>query len=323
MNRAGPVVLLTVGLMFVGAAFLKGFADTNASDPKASVGNGAPRGLLALWLLLAAEKQPRVLLARFDDAPPPPGRNTLLVPPPEASAWLDDEVNHVMERVRQGDRLVILCDDDGPRTERLEALLDAAGATCFRADVPIGDEAVTQATGVLPGYPQTLYVRGAGRVRPRPSAPSFTAWTAAADGVVVRRQVGAGAVTVVSSATVLANDGLGEAENAAFALAALAPSPGGSVIIDERHHASRSQVAVLEAALRGAGPLTALLALILLVPLSLLALSPRPGDPPRVDDVRVGAPAAAAQARALAALLAQVSPEQLPPEQVAAEKSAR
>ncbi|HEY4221825.1 MAG TPA: hypothetical protein VGO62_10785, partial [Myxococcota bacterium] len=60
------------------------------------------------------------------------------------------------------------------------------------------------------------------------------------------------------------------------------------------------------AAVHGTGPITALIATVLLLVLSLLSLAPRPGDPPRSDDDLVsGAPAAEAQARALASLLLQ------------------
>jgi hypothetical protein len=307
VNRTMPVVLFTVGLMIAGAAFLKGFGDTATNDPTASVLNGAPRGLLGLHLLLAAEGQRVHRLGAFDEELPPPGGHTILVPPPEKSAFTEVEARALLDRAAAGDRIVVLCDDEEVRSDRLRPLVHLAGAECFRADIPIGDTALTEASGVLPGYERRLYVRGTGRVRPRADAPIFAAWLAGGDAVVLKRGVGRGSITVVGSATVLANDGLARAENAAFALDTLADAreAGGAVLFDERHHRSRSRAAVLRAAAEGTGPITALLVLALLVPLSLLALVPRPGDAPRPDDVRGGAPAAEAQARALAALLFQ------------------
>ncbi len=303
MSGAGRIVVVTVLLVVLGAALIKGCGDAANTDPTASVTNGAPRGLLGLRLLLAAEAVPVVVRARFDDPLPSStaGGALLVVPPPEGSEWSRADVDEALGRVKQGDHLLVLCDDDeGVRNERLRPLLEAVGVECKRVDVPIGDELLTRATGSMPAYAPPLYVRGTGRVEPRPKAPAFVAWSSGHDGVVVKRSLGAGMVSVVGSATVLANDGIAQAGNAAFLLA---EAGGRTVVVDERHHGSRRKIALIAAAARGTGPLTALFALALLVPLSLLSLAPRPGDPPRAGDDARGAPAAEAQARALAALL--------------------
>lgn len=305
MKTSARILLVTLVLVVAGAVFLKGYTEASTSNPTASVLNGAPRGLLGLRLFFAERQIPVERLAGFDDELPAPAGHVLLIPPPERTAWTDPEARVLLARVEGGEHVVVACDDEGPRTERLKALLDALGAECFRADVPIGDTALHNAAGVLPGYAWNLSVRGTGRVRPRPGHSVVPAYVVGSDALVLRGAVGSGTVTVLGSATVLANDGLAAAENAAFALRTLSPrSPHASVLVDERHHTSRSRAAVLAAAGTGTGPLTGLAALALLVPLSLLALAPRPGDPPRPEDLLHGAPAAEAQALALASLLA-------------------
>lgn len=302
MSRGGQIVAFTVLVMVLGTALIKGCGKGVNDDPVAAVENGAPRGLLALSLLLADQKIPAVVLRRFDDVMPAAGHASVLVPPPEMSSWTDTEAKELLARVRAGDRVLVLCDDDEFRNQRLAPLLEAAGVECTRADVPIGDESLTKATGVMPRFSRALYVRGAGRAKSNGRSPVFPAWTSGPNDVVVKRAMGEGIITVLGSATVVTNDGIAKADNAAFAVDELA-GDGRTVIIDQRHHGSRSKVAFLDAATRGTGPITALVALLLLVPLSLLSLAPRPGDPPGDDEERSGAPAAEAQARALAALL--------------------
>lgn len=298
-----PLVLavIAVAVVIVGGALLKGFGDRGSSDPVASVLNGAPRGVLALRLLLSDDAGRRVdVVTSFDEPMRIEPGDAVLVMPPERSGWIDAEAAAVFDAAARGARVVIACDDEEARNVRLKPLLEAVGVECFRADLVLGDESIKRATGAL--YPSSgaLFVRGTGRVAARSASSAFAAWSAGADAVVVKRNVGAGSITVLGSATVLANDGLGQEANAAFAMRELG---SGRVVIDERHHRSRSRAAVLTAAAQGAGPITALFALVLLVPLSLLSLVPRPGDPPGDDEDAQGAPAAEASARALAALL--------------------
>lgn len=331
MRRPGYLIVITVVVVLIGGALLKGFGDQGTSDPVASVDNGAPRGFLGLALLLRAQGRTVDVVRTFDERVEPAPGDIVLVAPPEKSGWTEAEASSLLAFVKDGAHLVIACDDEEPRNHRLKELALAAGVECVRADVAIGDEASTKAMAALPGNPEPLFVRGTGRVRPRGAAPTFPAWTAGTDTVVAKRPLGAGSVTIVGSATLLANDGLARDANAAFALRELAPAvveeqrPDGTletrvgrIIVDERHHRSRSRAAVVSAAAKGWGPLTALGALALLVPLSLLMLAPRPGDAPRVEEERRGAPAAEAQARALAALLVHAStpasPSRKPPD---------
>lgn len=303
MKRTGAALALSGLLILVGVLLLKGsFAQEN-DDPTASVDNGAPRGLLAVALLFSDDG---AVLARrsFADPAPPPGA-LVVVPPPERSAWTEEEARELLAFVDRGGRALVLCDEDGARNERLRALLEGVGTLCERVDVAIGDVAETRASGTAPGFGRELYVRGSGRARPKGPVPVVPAWRVGNDDVVLKRQIGDGTVTVIGSATLLANDGLAEADNAAFALDERTRAPAGQVVFDERHHRLRGEGVWSAAFGRGLGPLTALLALFLLVPLSLLSLAPRPGDPPDAALGGQGAPAAAAQARALAALLAR------------------
>ena len=48
-----------------------------------------------------------------------------------------------------GPHVVIACDDEEERNDRLQVLLDAVGVECFRADLALGDESVTRATNPL------------------------------------------------------------------------------------------------------------------------------------------------------------------------------
>lgn len=304
MRRTGWALALSAALIFVGVLLLKGSLVQENDDPTASVVNGTPRGLLALAVLIADEQRPVTVRRSFADPPPPQGA-LVVVPPPERSTWSSQDANELLAHVDRGGRVLVLCDEDDGRNQRLRALLEAIGVLCQRADVAIGDVAETRALGTAPGFARELLVRGEGRVRAKGAVPTVPAWRAGNDDVVHKRQIGGGAVTVVGSATVLANDGLAQAANAAFALDEVARAPLAPVVFDERHHHFRDQGVWVEALGRGLGPITALLAALLLLPLSLLGLAPRPGDAPRGDGDATGAPAATAQARALAALLAR------------------
>lgn len=304
MKRTGLALVVSALLLLVGVTALRGTVTDEHDDPMASVSNGAPRGLLAIALLLEQHARPLAVRRSFADPEPTDGA-LWLVPPPERSSWTDDEARALLAWVERGGRAVVLCDEDAARRDRLRPLLEAIGVSCDRIDVAIGDVALTEARGTAPGFARRLVVRGTGRVRPRGPTPVVPAWRVGNDDVVIKRQVGQGHVTVLGSATVLANDGLVEGDNAIFLLDEVRRAPVPRLVVDERHHHLRVEGVWANAFARGSGPMTGALALALLVPLSLLALAPRPGDAPLADDGRAGAPAAAAQVHALAALLAR------------------
>lgn len=294
MRGQGALVALAVAAVLVGALLLKGVAREPSSDPTASVDNGAPAGWLALRLLLEEREVPLVVRRAVSDAWPD-GDALLVVPPPEAAGWTDSETTEVMTRVRAGQlSLLLVCDEDPLRNRRMARLLEAVGVAC----VPGAGAVDASARGTLPAYRGTLLVRGTTRVATAGGSVAVPAWVDEDGDVVVRRRrVGAGEVTVLSSATVLANDGLARGDNAAFLLS-LVPAAG--VVIDESHHKVRG-AEVIERAFDTTGPKVASVALLLLVPFVLLGFAPRRGDPPPAE-VEPEPFAARAQARALAAL---------------------
>lgn len=317
MRGQGVILGTAFAALLVGALFLQGIAQEGPSDPTPSTRNGAPAGWLALKLLL--EQRGLEVRVREDLSAPllqeGDGRALLVVPPPAASAWSEREVARALALVEEGRLSVLLsCDDDRAGSSRVQAWTRALGVRCTERELD-GDE---RAEGTMPAYEGSLFVRGRGRVAPTDEAASVPAWALdEGDVLVLRQRRGLGELTVVGSPSVLANDGLGEADNARFLLS-LVPAvggvdavglvgPAGLVVIDESHHRIRGAEA-LDEALAGTGPRVALLALLLLVPAVLFGFAPRRGDPPpATEGARVGA--AAAQARALAALYTRAGVE--------------
>jgi hypothetical protein len=317
MKGLPRALAVTLVVLVLGALLLKGTADVGDGNPIASVDNGAPRGLLALRLLyekhgIAVQvlREPTTSLATALEGVDVSAGALVIEPPPEASSFLDDEAAQLLDDAEAHSAdLLVLCDDEAPRTDRLKVLLGTLHVECVRPDddVTIDDmttNAAKVALGVLPAWRAALSVHGAGRVKV--TVPALPAWTVG-DDVIVADVLGKNTRRwVVGSATVLSNDGVVEGDNAAFALS-LVPA-GGTVVVDERHHRSRAGNTLALALTHGAGPLTGLLALLLLVPLSLLSLAPRPGDGPGDDDDAPLVLAADRQARALAAFLSRLPP---------------
>ena len=304
MSGARAVVFALTACV-LGALFLKGLAGQAPSDPTASTNNGAPQGLLALALLL--ERDGRALSVRQATSQPvasvpepaaPASRETFLVPPPERVAWSPAEVREVLALVKKGALdVVLLCDVDKKRLARLSAWFEALGVRCQP-----GDDDAKRARGTLPGYRGTLWQRdGAQLVAPGGGviAPAYVDDTHAVR--LARIAVGAGVATLLASASSLQNDGIGHGDNAAIALSLLF---GERVRVDEAHHHRRAR-AIARDLLAGGGPKAALVALALLCVLSLLALAPRPGDPPAPQGPPERA-AARASVEALAALYLRV-----------------
>lgn len=293
-DRTWLVVGVALVALLLGAILLKGLAKDGPSDPTASSRNGAPQGLLALALWLEGRGVEVARRHGFEEELPT-GPSLLVVPPPEGSAWTDAEVEAVLARVREGDvHVVVLCDEAAQRRQKLSAWLDALDVGC----VPV-EAQERRASGTLPRFAHALFVRGGGRVQPATEAASVPAWLDEEGHVVVTRErIGEGTVTVVGSATVVSNDGLAEAENAAFFLGLLVA--GASVVFDEAHHTFRS-TSVLDEAFSGPGATVAAIALLLLVPAVLLGFAPRRGDPPPAPPADAFL-AARSSAEALAAL---------------------
>lgn len=299
-------LLVAAAVLFVGAAVLQRAGPAGRSDPIASVDNGGPRGLLLLQL--AVQQAGRDVVRVDSDgalASLLPGDGALddvviVVPPPEQTAFTSAEGKAIKDLARRGARVVVLCDPDSDRRKRLRAILDETGVGCVgRTDAP-------PATIALATPAAKLLVRDGGRVSVTEEARGVLPLSTNDEGgsagavVVVER----GELVVLGSVSALANDGLVEADNAAVLWWLLAGRS--RVVVDERHHVTRGAAALQRASLEGPGPLTALLCVVLLVPLAVLALSPRRGELVSDDDVDV--PAAVARVRGLAALLASSPP---------------
>jgi hypothetical protein len=309
----GPLkaLLIAAVVLFVGAAILQRAGPAGRSDPIASVDNGGPRGWLLLWLALEQDGRDAVrvdsdgaLDAAVASAPGGAAGVVMLVPPPEQTAFSTAEVAGVQTLLAAGARIVVVCDPDKDRQKRLRPLLAGTGVRC------VGDVDTPPSTTTLAAPALKVFARDGGRVLIDDEAVGVLPMSAAESDIPTGAVVaaGAGELIVLGSASVLANDGLAEADNARL-LWWLARGRS-RVIVDERHHLSRGAAAWQRASLQGPGPMTALVCLVLLVPLTILSLAPRRGELLADDDLIV--PAAVARVRGLAALLASSSS---PPQQ--------
>ncbi|MBM4279625.1 MAG: hypothetical protein FJ137_02315 [Deltaproteobacteria bacterium] len=301
----GRALLVAALVIVVGGVALRGAGAAGRGDPTASIDNGAPRGLLAARLLLehdgVAVRAARVLGPLASATASLAGGSAallVLVPPPEQDGLAPDEVDELLTLAGGGARLVVLCDGERRRTKRLKPLLARVGVDCV-----IDDDAatVTTALPLVPGLPVGVRLRDRARLA-LTDEPGLVP-LAAVDGVpvVVTRALGRGDVVVLASASSLANDGLADGDGASW-LRWLAQ--GRAVLVDERHHTGRGRALARRALLEGPGPVAALVAAVLLVLGSLLALAPRAGDPPDDDDV-LPVPTTKTRVRGLAAVLAR------------------
>ena len=302
----GPLRALGLAtfIVLVGGLLLKGASPAANSDPSATIDNGAPRGLLALRLLLQARGVVVDVVPGVDGASgdlSTRGRGDLIfVGPPERSGFSTPEVEELWQAATRGARVVIVGDEHKARSQRLEPLLTSLGIELAEFDDAV---APTTAAATMEPVPSPVFVRDRARLRlkdkgglvPLLVVPDATE---GADVVAVVASKGEGDVVVVASASTFSNDGLGLEHSAAFALWLVGSR---RVVFDERHHKSRGRTVVARALLQGPGPLTAALCLALLVPLSLLSLAPRKGDAAAADVDEP--PTTATRVRALAVLL--------------------
>lgn len=311
----GPLKALLVAavVLFVGAAILQRAGPAGRSDPIASVDNGGPRGWLLLSLALSSAGRDVVrvdsdgalaaAVSASGAADVGAAGVVVLVPPPEQTVFATAEVAALQTLLAAGARVVVVCDPDKDRQKRLRPLLAGSGVRC------VGDTETPSSTTTLAAPALRVFVRDGGRVVIEDEAAGVLPLSAPGDqsgegvpGAVVA--VGTGELIVLGSASVLANDGLSEADNAR--LLWWLTRGRARIIVDERHHLSRGAAAWQRASLQGPGPVTAIVCLLLLVPLAMLSLAPRRGELLADDDVLV--PAAVARVRGLAALLASSSP---------------
>ncbi len=313
----GPVraVFFAALLLFLGAAGLQQLRAAGRSDPVASVDNGGPRGWLLWWLALQAEGRDvarvRSDLAFAEATSPaaiPPEQLVIVVPPPEQTAFGATEATELRRHLDEGARVVVVCDPSPDRHKRLRSLLAGTGVRC------VGEAELSVSSPRLVAPSMQLLLRDRGRVLIDEEAigvlPLALEATDVDEGSILGAVVGTGPgeLIVLGSATPLANDGLTEGDNAA--LVWWLARGRSRVVVDERHHLTRGAAVWQRASLQGAGPLTALLCVLLVIPLSLLAFAPRRGERTLSDVVTV--PAAVVRVRGLAALLSSSSSSSLP-----------
>ena len=313
LPRPLKALLVAAVVLFVGAAILQRAGPAGRSDPIASVENGGPRGWLLLSLALGAAGRDVVridsdgALAAAIDSVGPAGA-VVLVPPPEQTAFSSGEVAHIQQLLADGARVVVVCDPDTDRQKRLRPVLAGTGVRCggdTHTDTP-------PVTTLLAAPPLQVFVRDGGRVVIDDDArgvlplladhvwsPDHASNGSTNDAVGAVVAVGAGELVVLGSSSIIANDGLIEADNAG--LLWWVARGRARVVVDERHHLSRGAAAWQRASMEGPGPVTALVCLALLVPLTILSLAPRRGELVENDGPVV--PAAVARVRGLAALL--------------------
>lgn len=275
MTSSRASIWVAAAALLVGAVFLRDLARDPSADPTVSVDNGAPAGLLALRLLLEERGHEVVLWRDFDaELPSPRAGSVYLVPPPSMAGWTEAEAESLLARVRGGERLIVLCDEQDAARLRQRDLLRRLGVRCHEGAHDSDEPAV----GTTPFFMGRVGVLGPGRVSAvgnRSSLPLVVDEKGSA--VLLAFAEEEGVVFAAGSATVFANDGLLLEQNAALLLTLL--GAGARVLIDERHHGVRGQVA-LQRAFSRTGPQVSMLALFLLVPVVLLGVSPRRGDAP-------------------------------------------
>lgn len=295
--RALNFVVVALVAVVVGAMLLKGFAGDGPNNPVVSTSNGHPRGLLAALRLLERKGVDVTARRQHED---PIADGLLIMPPPEAAWWSKQEVRSLLERVKTGAvDVLMLCDDNKARNRRFTELSRETGLACTTDAAP----AISPVAAVEGLTIETLTGGGLHVADDVPFTP--LASTSPDDGAepvdtLIARRWGEGEILVLASASALANDGLARAGNAAWLLRLVG---GRAVTIDDAHHQFR-RTEVLSKAFGRPGPQAGLLALLLLVPLSLLAFLPRPGDAPP-QPPPASPPAAQAAAEALAALYAE------------------
>lgn len=297
MSRASLRVLAaTVAVVLVGALLLKGLGEKGPLDRTISANNGSPYGLLAAARLSASDEVTVSQRLRFDAALPDAG--VLVLPPPEGSYWNDLEADALLERVGTGAlRLVVLCSGNPRRDARFGPLLKKLKVRCGNSEEALEDLEVRAA---LPGWPAALAFTEPALVEAEEGGALFPVYENAAGAVAVGAvTVGAGTVMVVASAEPFVNDAIAAGDHAAAWLSLV--DGASAVVFEEAHHTLRREE-VFSEAFTGAGPRAGVLALLLLVPLSLLSLLPRPGDAPTASGAPES-PAARSQILALASML--------------------
>jgi len=224
LDRTTVTFTVSALVLAVGYWALVGFAERmyTATSPTPSVTNDGPAGLSVYYRYLGELGIRTRTLGRFDQLPV--GATIVAAGPFEAPPT-DAEKQRVAAWVRSGGRLVVV----GTEARSLLEGLELKG---------VPGEAATD-TPVAPSVP-TVYAAGVGRIRPGTDrigvqAPEWVAHYADGDGAAVVSAVeGTGEVVWLAGSGVVANQGIGEADNARLAVL-LAAAGDRPVYFDEYH----------------------------------------------------------------------------------------
>lgn len=299
LRKLIPALLL---ILMAGIFLLRGAAQNTNVNPVVSALNKAPRGVMgyARWL---ESKQVSVavdsLLPLRDLSS---SEDTLLiVPPSEYARWQQSEVKALMTAVYKGASLMILCDEEKTRNVRMKTLLDELDAHCLD-----GGQATVMHDSPMPRWPMKVLSRGEARLK---LSQGNTMVPLFADGelepFVAQSIHGKGRITLVASASVMANDTVVKEGNLAFLESVRADK---KVVFLEGHHRARD-AEFIDAAFSRLGPVVATIAFCLLPLVLLMGALPRRGDGALERDFEPLASKMAARSLASLYARAKIDPE--------------
>lgn len=220
------VTVIVGALLFVAAygwmaSYIRDYYDRTSPSP--SVFSESGRGLSVCFRYLDALGLSPQTLQSFDALP---DRATIVVAGPLDLTPGPSDAVRLASWVRSGGRLVVLGNEASP-------LMDGLGAQA----TPTTGRPLGAVEPSLPGP----YVRGIRAIAPgegrlTPEDPAWVAIYRDSDGpVLLSRTLGAGEVVWLADTRPLTNDGIGERDDAALAVA-LASQGGRAIYFDEYHH---------------------------------------------------------------------------------------
>lgn len=234
MKRNATAILLIIALfMIVVALNFVFFADSSATEETEQSGNrssyrSTPYGTHAFYTLLEESQYPVTRLeAPFTELKEHQPGTLLVIAPPENRNPDDEEFDALNRWVEAGGLLIII-------DREIVVMIGDANVQTERAE---------SKSTVRPLQPTTL-TRNVGRISlseyaTRVRVDSRSAVYHIGDqqaAVVADAQVGKGRVVLVTDPYVVANNGIGEADNAMLALNLVAERPAGNIAFDEYHH---------------------------------------------------------------------------------------
>lgn len=302
MNDLRKLIPLLLLVLLVGIVLLRGAAQNTNVNPVVSALNKAPRGVMgyARWLESKNVKVEVDTLLPLRDLES--SENTLLiVPPSEYARWQKSEVTRVMTAVYQGASLLILCDEEKTRNLRMGAFFEELQAFCLD-----GGQAALMHASPLPRWSMKVLSRGEARLKLKEGSEMMHLFADEALETFAAQKIhGQGRITLVASASVMANDTIVKEGNLAFLESVRSNK---KVVFLEGHHRARD-AEFIGAAFSRLGPVVATIAFCLLPLVLLLGALPRRGDGALERDFEPLASKMAARSLASLYARAKISPE--------------